>query len=108
MKVFHASPGHRVPAEASRLGAAQFPTLIAHFVQRGADAIVVQHLFGLRSAMLKSKFVLNVRGVAKISRERQSLRHSKTVFFAVLDHPVLHSTELGRSINPAVGSVNFN
>jgi hypothetical protein len=47
--------------------------------------------------------VLNVRGVAKISRERQPLRHGKTIFFAVLDHTVVHSTESGRSRNPAVG-----
>jgi|JRHI01.1.fsa_nt_gi hypothetical protein len=103
MEVFHASPGHRVPAEAFRIGLAQFPALIAHLVQRGADAIVVQHLFGFRSAVLESKFVLNVRGVAKISRERQPLRHGKTIFFAVLDHTVVHSTESGRSRNPAVG-----
>ena len=108
MEVFHASPGHGVPAEAFRTGLAQFPALIAHLVQRGPDAIVIQQLFGFRSAMLEAKFVLNVRGVAKISRERQSLRHGKTIFFAVLDHTALHSTELGRPRNPAVGLVNFN
>ncbi len=75
---------------------AQFPALTAHLVERGPDAIVIQHLFGFRSAMLEAEFVLNVCGVAKISRERQSLRHCKTVFFTVLDHSVLHNTELGR------------
>jgi hypothetical protein len=96
------SPGNRVPAEVFRIGLAPFPALIAHFVQRGADAIVIQQLFGFRSAMLEAKFVLDVRGVAKISRERQSLRHGKTLYFAVLDHTVLHSTEWGRSRNPSV------
>jgi hypothetical protein len=85
-----------------------FLALFAHFVQRGADAIIIQDLFSFRSAMLEAKFVLNVRGVAKISRERQSLRHGKTIFFAVLDHTALHSTESGRSRNPAVGLVNFS
>jgi hypothetical protein len=40
--------------------------------------------------------VLNVRSVAKISRERQSLRHSKAIFFAVLDHTLVLSTESDR------------
>jgi hypothetical protein len=77
-------------------------------VQRGADTIVVQDLFSFSSPMLEAKFALNVRGVAKISRERQSLRHGKTIFFAVFDHTALDSTESGRPRNPAVGLVNFN
>ena len=68
---------------------AYLPVLFAYLVQRGADAIVIQHLFSFRSAVLKSKFVLNVRGVAKISGERQSLRHGKTVTFSVLNHLAL-------------------
>ena len=63
-----------------------FLALFAHFVQRGADAIIIQHLFSFGSTMFESKFALDVRGVAKISRERQSLRHDKAVFFAVFDH----------------------
>ena len=58
--------------------------------------------------MLETKFVLNVRSVAKISRERQSLRHSKAIFFAVLDHTLVLSTEFGPLKNAAVGLVNFN
>ena len=85
------------PASRRLLGPlACFPALPADLVQRGADAIVVQHLFGVGSAMLETKFVLNVRSVAKISRERQSLRHSKAIFFAVLDHTLVLSTELDR------------
>jgi hypothetical protein len=68
---------------------ARFPTLFAHLVQRGADAIVVQDLFSFRSSMLETKFALNVRRVTKISRERQSVRHGKAVLFTVVDHLVL-------------------
>ena len=60
--------------------------LFAYLVQRGADAIVVQDLFSLRSAVPEAEFSLNVRGVTKISRERQSVRHGKAVTFSVLNH----------------------
>jgi hypothetical protein len=76
--------------------------LFAYFVQRGADAIIIQYLFSFGSTVLESKFALNVRGVAKISRKRQPVRQGKAVFFAVLDHLASdalrrHSSESGRS-----------
>ena len=85
-----------------------FPALPADLVQRRADTIVVQDLFGFGPSMLEAKFALNVRKVTKISGKRQLVRHDTTVFFAVVDHTVVHSTEFGPLKNAAVALVNFN
>ena len=58
--------------------------------------------------MLELKFALNVRGVAKISRERQPVRQGKTVFFAGLDHLAMHSTELGGQRDRSQAPLIFN